>query len=130
MSTATARTPIKRLSVRNLPPDTEINGVTVVYVGRGSKRDNLAGHPLQNRFTVKKYGKGVACDMYRKWLWEKIKANDPVIMCWLGEIRLYAHAVVCWCDEGYDRCHADVIIRAIEYLDRVGWDFHRKRLAH
>jgi hypothetical protein len=77
-----------------------------VYVGRPSV--------LGNSFRIGRDGdRDQVIERYRRWLWQAIKArNAPVIS---ALITLDPDAVlVCWCAP--EPCHADVIIRAYDWL--------------
>lgn len=82
---------------KKLPPD-------AIYCGRGT--------PLGNPFTVAEHG-GEALEMYRRWLWQKIKARDPKVVGALDEIKPTS-LLACSCKPR--PCHVDVIISAWSWL--------------
>lgn len=83
----------------------------VVYCGRDAwwgRGRKLVGHPLANRFSVKKYGRDVALGFYRQWL-----PTVPNLEQLLEE--LCGKTLACWCKEP-DRevaCHCDDIAAEI-----------------
>lgn len=79
------------------------------YVGRGT--------PLGNPFTVQEHGQN-ALELYRRWLWDKIRGSDPQVLSALADIREDTN-LVCSCAPR--PCHADVICRAWAWLQTQGW---------
>lgn len=77
-----------------------------MYIGRGT--------PLGNPFTVKEHGVG-AIAMYRRWLWERIKAGHQGVLHTMGLIGP-DHHLVCSCKPR--PCHGDVVVAAWEWLRR------------
>lgn len=84
----------------------------VVYLGRsvwwGAGR-RLAGHPLANRFSARKYGRDSALAFYRQWL-----ATVPNLAEVLEPLR--GKVLACWCVEP-DRnigCHASIVAEEID----------------
>lgn len=75
-----------------------------VYVGRGT--------PLGNPFRREQYG-DEAIEMYRRWLWERVRANDKAVLRQLRSIGTET-AVVCSCAPR--PCHADVVVRCWRWL--------------
>jgi hypothetical protein len=75
-----------------------------IYVGRGS--------PLGNPFTREEHG-DAALELYRRWLFERIRQNDSRVLLQLRSIRPGA-VVVCSCAP--KPCHADVVVRAWAWL--------------
>jgi hypothetical protein len=71
-----------------------------MYVGRGT--------PLGNPFTIQEHGIK-AIELYRRWLWAKLKARDPDVIRELERIQENTH-LVCSCAPR--PCHGDVIVRA------------------
>ena len=72
------------------------------------------GTPLGNPYTRQKHGEE-ALALYRRWLWSRIQERDPKVMRALRAIRADLH-LVCSCAPR--PCHADVIVRAWEWLRR------------
>ena len=84
-----------------------------VYIGRGSA--------LGNQFPItKKQNRKAVIQMYREWLWDKIKANDQRVISELRKllalnkefVNLY---LVCSCKPL--PCHGDVIKSCIEWAE-------------
>lgn len=78
-------------------------------------------HTLGNPFKVETYGREQAIELYRLWLWRKIKIQDKRVMKALNElIKLERQGetvvLMCWCAPL--ACHGDVIVRAVEWLKR------------
>ena len=84
----------------------------VVYIGRGSGDKGKFGNPFPvgNGVTVKE-----AVDKYRSWLWDKIK-SDPEYAKELYALK--GKRLACPGSEPNDACHGQVILKAIEYLDK------------
>ena len=79
-----------------------------IYVGRGSPlgnpyRPHNAGHDGE---ALSYDG---ALELYRKWLWQKIRVNDRRVMLALRSITAET-ALVCSCAPR--PCHADIVARA------------------
>jgi hypothetical protein len=88
----------------------------VVYLGRrqwwGPGR-LLDGHPLANRFSVRKYGRDVALASYRQWLLALPDLDAHLT-------KLAGKTLACWCKEP-DRevaCHCDIVAEQIEARGR------------
>lgn len=84
----------------------------VVYIGRASGDRGKFGNPFPvgNGVSVKE-----SVNKYRKWLWEKIKSNPDYAK------ELYAlkgKRLACPGSEPNDACHGQVILKAIEYLEK------------
>lgn len=75
-----------------------------VYIGRGT--------PLGNPFTVAEHGLD-ALDLYRRWLWDRIKARDRAVLQALRSITA-RHHLVCSCAPR--PCHGDVVVAAWRWL--------------
>lgn len=75
-----------------------------VYIGRGT--------PLGNPYRVDEHG-DAALELYRKWLWEKLRAKDPAVTRALREITV-SHHLVCSCKPR--PCHGDIVVRAWQWL--------------
>lgn len=78
-----------------------------IYIGRGT--------PLGNPYTKAEHG-DAALELYRQWLWGKIRAGDRSILAELDRITPQHH-LVCSCKPR--PCHGDVVVRA--------WSWLRKR---
>lgn len=73
-----------------------------IYVGRGT--------PLGNRFKpTREVTRDEALASYRRWLWERIRANDPMVLLAMRSIDQDT-ALVCSCAP--KTCHADIVVRA------------------
>jgi hypothetical protein len=86
------------------------------YVGRGS--------PLGNQYRPHSAGndgealsREGALELYRRWLWQKIRSNDPRVMLAMRSISADT-ALVCSCAP--KTCHADIVVRAWEWLRTQG----------
>ena len=96
-----------------------------IYCGWGNQRLGLETSPLANPYTDKQNARkgrirvanrDEAVDMYRKWLWERICADDQQV---LAELRRVwpTTALVCWCAP--KRCHCEVIRSAARWLHQL-----------
>ena len=99
-------------------------GCNYLYCGWGNRRLGLYSSPLANPYTDKANARpgrihvasrDVAIEMYRRWLWQRICADDQEV---LGELRKVTPttALVCWCAP--KRCHCEVISKAAAWLQR------------
>lgn len=92
-------------------------GDSFMYVGRANKTHNLPASPLANPFVDSPNKRGQVVDdpiaAYRGWLWKKIVGRDGPVM---GELARMTQgtALACWCAP--NECHADVIMKAWQYL--------------
>lgn len=75
-----------------------------MYIGRGS--------PLGNPYTVREHGER-AMEMYRRWLWKRIRAGEPNVMKALRSITP-GHHLVCSCAPR--PCHGDVVLAAWKWM--------------
>lgn len=87
-------------------------GIARVYVGRPS--------PLGNPFKIGPDGsRADVVAKYRQWLWREIQADSSAVRQELERLHaLSQHGsleLVCWCAP--QACHADVIARAIHWLE-------------
>jgi hypothetical protein len=92
------------------PPLPEPN----LYVGRGT--------PLGNPYTVRDVAgedRSIVLEMYKRWLWDKIKAGDAAVLNAMRKIRPETH-LVCSCAPR--PCHADVICKAWAWLRDRGFE--------
>lgn len=95
----------------------------VVYVGRNPEHYGFVRHlaVLANRWThrqgipgtiwVPSREEAVAC--YRRWLWDRIKAQDTEVLAALRSLQ-EGDRVGCWCLP--EACHAEVIVAAARWL--------------
>jgi hypothetical protein len=89
-----------------------------VYVGRG--KGSSLGNPIKfgEKCIVCKQVHGYderdeLVDCYRKWLWWKIKDDEDYKE---NVRRLDGKVLGCWCAP--KRCHADVLLRAAQWLSK------------
>lgn len=84
-----------------------------LYVGRGS--------PLGNPYALQDFtgDRAIVLEMYKRWLWDRIKGGDAAVLGAMRKIRPETH-LVCSCAPR--TCHADVIILAWEYLRKRGFE--------
>ena len=77
-----------------------------VYIGRGTPLGNV----VSRRDT---HSEEEAMRLYRKWLWERIRAGDRAV---LGALRAITpqHHLVCSCAPR--TCHGDVVLAAWRWL--------------
>lgn len=92
-----------------------------VYVGRNVR--NLQGSVLGNPYKVKPHGpheRGESVEMYRRWLWGHVRGGAGNVYSELMRLKSLAEqgdlTLVCWCVP--ERCHAEVVKAAIEWLMR------------
>ena len=79
------------------------------YIGRGT--------PLGNPYTVDELGVGDALDLYRTWLWGKIRKNDPSVY---AEMRAITPETLLVCSCKPRPCHGDVVVRAWSWMRTTG----------
>ena len=84
-----------------------------LYIGRANAYAGLAQSPLANPFKVKDYGRGKTIAHYRRWLWERMQADDEVVLNALRAID-ESTVLICWCAPG--PCHGDVVKAAAVWL--------------
>jgi hypothetical protein len=89
-----------------------------IYVARAMK--NIKGSVLGNPFKIGVHGnRAEVIERYRHWLWQQIKLKGEVYNELVRIVKLYREnpniRLVCWCSP--KECHADVIIKAIKWLD-------------
>jgi hypothetical protein len=90
------------------------------YIGRGIvwRAATLQASPLANPFKIAQHGRKCQA-LYKRWLWDKIQANDELVM---EELRLIASmdnvVLQCWCvgTANEDICHGHVVKAAVEWL--------------
>ena len=84
---------------------------SAVYVGRATKE--LPQSPLANPYTIRQAGsRENAIELYRSWLWLRIRHKSPRILNALKQLDEDT-VLVCWCHPLL--CHAEVIERAWRY---------------
>lgn len=81
---------------------------SAIYIGRGT--------PLGNPYTMAEHGER-ALDLYRRWLWAKIRSHDPSVMAALRQIGSRS-LLVCSCKPR--PCHGDVVVKAWLWLREQG----------
>ena len=90
------------------------------YVGRSMGASPIyRGSPLANPYHQREHGREEAVELYRKWLWKKVQAEDGPVMRELMEILEYSLSrkgisLGCWCAPR--PCHAEVIKRCVEWM--------------
>jgi hypothetical protein len=85
-----------------------------LYVGRGT--------PLGNPYALSDFpgsDRALVLEMYKRWLWDRIKAGDAKVLATMRRIRPET-ALVCSCAP--QSCHADVIVLAWEWLRKRGFE--------
>ena len=99
-------------------------GTNHMYCGWGNKRLGLETSPLANPYSHKSNARtdrksvasrDEAVEMYRKWLWERICADDQAVLAELRRVTPTT-ALVCWCAP--KRCHCEVISKAADWLHK------------
>lgn len=87
-----------------------------VYIGRagsvfinGSRWPSRAS-PFHNPFTVAKYGRDGALDLYREYILDKLQ--DPQMMTAFRELK--GKTLGCWCKP--DRCHGDILVELLKKI--------------
>lgn len=101
-----------------------------IYIGRRNDSRNLPKSPLANPFKVDKFHeRPVAVELYRQWLWCKIKCwqqtgnlnpavKELLIIC--NRVRSGEKlTLTCWCHP--QPCHGDVIIRCVKWMISQGY---------
>lgn len=87
---------------------------SVSYVGRANPRYGLKASPLANPYRVNgQTDRKTAIELYRQYLWGKIREGDTAVINALREIGENT-AIVCWCSP--KSCHGDVVERAAAWL--------------
>lgn len=87
-----------------------------IYVGRGTA--------LGNPFTVQEHGRDGAIQLYRAWLWQKLRQGDPHVLEAMNRIT-HETNLVCSCAP--NPCHADVIVAAWRWMQEGMKDDDRDR---
>jgi hypothetical protein len=89
----------------------------VVYVGRP--------HPLGNRWSHKPWVNAILVDSvetavanYRRWLFERLRANDPEVVAALEALN-EDDTIGCWCVPNH-ACHAEVVAAAWDWWHNRG----------
>ena len=84
------------------------------YIGRNA---SLGGpSPLANPYTKREHGIG-ALDLYKGWLWDRMKTGDRRVLDEIESIEP-GDALVCHCKDvdGYGACHGDIVVAAWRWL--------------
>lgn len=110
---------IQVVNVRGMTPDHNV----VDYVGRkwAGWNQSALGNPYK-KFPKKMNTQPMesTIQMYRRWLWARIQANDEAVMKELFRLAWKAkqdHVLLgCWCHPG--PCHADVVQSCVEWIIR------------
>jgi hypothetical protein len=84
-----------------------------LYIGRANRYAGLPESPLANPHKARDYGRGSTLPHYRRWLWQRIQADDPAVLAALRAIDEQT-VLVCWCAP--NPCHGDVIKAAAAWL--------------
>lgn len=87
-----------------------------VYVGRGTPLGNPY-RPRRASHDHDELTREGALDLYRRWLWQKLRSNDRAVMLQMRSITDDTH-VVCSCAPS--SCHADIVVRAWIWLREQG----------
>lgn len=89
-----------------------------LYVGRANSPHHLPGSPLANPYRIDdRTDRKTAVDLYKQYLWAKIKRGETAVLEELGKIGVNT-AIVCWCAP--QACHGDVVVRAAAWLLNQG----------
>jgi len=88
-----------------------------VYIGRAYR--NWDESPLGNPYQIGPDGdRATVIKKYRRWLWVKIRSQDPDVLRELGCLSYLARTkgctLLCWCAP--KPCHGDVIKSALEWM--------------
>lgn len=84
-----------------------------VYIGRAVPENGLEASALGNPFTLEQYSREEAIKKYRRWLWDKIKAEDAPVLAALSALDEDS-VLACWCKP--KACHGDVVLATWESL--------------
>ena len=90
------------------------------YVGRKLARSPIyMGSNLANPFHQAEHGREEAIELYRRWLWDRVKAEYGPVTRELKDILEYSLSrkgisLGCWCAPR--PCHAEVIKRCVEWM--------------
>lgn len=96
-----------------------------IYIGRSNYKLNLKRSPLANPYSIGKDGdRQEVIRKYRRWLFERIYAGDRAVIRELMVIREKAKSdrypdgveLVCYCKP--QKCHGDVIVSCLRWIDR------------
>ncbi|NEQ13056.1 MAG: DUF4326 domain-containing protein [Moorea sp. SIO3E2] len=105
---------IKILNKRTLSYLPKILDDADVYIGRPSV--------LGNPYKVKASSRDEVIQLYRKWLWGRIQANDAAVIAELKRIKKLVLSdkqvnLVCWCTP--KPCHGEIVKKCIEWAIEV-----------
>lgn len=88
-----------------------------IYIGR--EMPGQPGSVLGNPFKIGRDGtREEALVKYRRWLWEQINLKNEVYLELRRIAQLAAHGdivLLCWCAP--NPCHADIVKRAVDWVD-------------
>ncbi len=92
-----------------------------IYVGRANREYGLRQSPLANPFPLERESQRVEkMAEYKRWLWDRIRRNDPATMRELRRIVQLSQCghvtLVCWCAPKL--CHAMIVASAVRMLAR------------
>jgi len=90
-------------------PDHNKLPIPYIYIGRGTT--------LGNPYKVAEHG-GKALELYRAWLWQKVKQRDAKTLRAFAGINWDTH-LVCSCAPR--PCHGDVVVSTWLWLQRQPW---------
>ncbi|NES43633.1 DUF4326 domain-containing protein [Moorena sp. SIO2C4] len=87
---------------------------TDIYIGRPSV--------LGNPYKVGTSSRDEVIQLYRKWLWGRIQANDSAVIAELKRIKKLVLSdkqvnLVCWCAP--KPCHGEIVKKCIEWVIEV-----------
>lgn len=116
---------IRRISNLN---GAKLDNENYIYVGRGSKY--LKESVLHNSYKVKDHGLRRSLEIYRIWLNKAIEARHEEyeeLIRMLNLLKEHDITLVCFCinSDNYEddkqeiKCHAQIIRRALLYLDSI-----------
>jgi len=93
-----------------------------IYIGR--RNGQLAGSPLANKFKIDLHTTRMqAISLYKRWLWEQMQIDTPALreLLRIKQLNEVGNVtLLCWCKPL--PCHGDVIISAIDWLNKQDID--------
>lgn len=99
-------------------------GTNKIYIGRKNAAKGLQASPLANPYPiVKDRDRDAVVELYRRWLWEVVKSGKSGYNSGAySELLRIANLsqsedvkLVCYCKP--KKCHGDVIVRCIKWLN-------------
>lgn len=116
--------PIERIKVVNVRL---YDGDDLAYIGRGSPLENIWSHkPSKYSYVTKVDSAEIAIDLYRKYLYKKIKEKDQRICYELKVMLAFLEssgsiALGCFCKDkhGDGQCHGDVVKEVLERMYKL-----------